>query len=108
MDTRFYWCSFYADNAPLTAFEYHGPWWISGYAAGANHEYDQPIIVAAVAAESEVAAMEVLRLAFDAERPASLTQRFCEPKGWAEPYSERFPKADWMQWPWPAPKTEGA
>lgn len=96
-EARFYWCSFYADNAPMSAFEYHGPWWRSGY--GPN---DEEIICAAVMAESGTDAMEVLRQAFDeAERPEKLTERFAEPKGWSSPYTDRFPKADWMQWPWP-------
>ena len=89
-----YRTSFYTSD--LGSFEYHGPWWISGYTSE-----DSPIIVAAVMANSEKEAYETLRLAFDEDkRPAKLKERFCE-KHDGSPFSDRFPQAGWMQWPWP-------
>lgn len=92
-----YWCSFFVDFEFAT-FEYHGPWWVSGYGPD-----DEKIVVAAVMATDAESAMETLRLAVDEDvRPGSLTERFCEEFGDRPlPFSDRFARADWMQWPWP-------
>jgi len=85
----------------IGAFEIHTPWWVSGHrmAARGDEELDEPTIVAAVQADDEDAAKEKVMSAFD-KRPAWLEWRFCEPRApeW-EPFSGRFPRADWMQWP---------
>lgn len=103
---KFYWVSFYAPGGDMQGFEYHGPWWVSGYEMNEDLDHgvkaDVPIIVAAVMATDEAAAYETLRLAFDEqERPRTLRERFANEKDWGEPYSDRFPKASWMKWPWP-------
>jgi hypothetical protein len=67
-----HWCSFHGERDLHKTFEYHGPWWVSGCDSD-----DRPIIVAAVMATDEVAAMETLRLAYDEDgRPADLKSAF--------------------------------
>lgn len=45
-----YWCRFYVVESELQHFEYHGPWWVSGWALS-----DPPaaVVCAAVLAASE-------------------------------------------------------
>lgn len=111
-----YWVSFYAAPSKgigMKHFEYHGPWWESGYTfedveTTTDDPFETggvrvPTICAAVMARNEEEAIETLRLAFDEEhRPPVLEARFCELRSdREEPYSDRFQKRDWMQWPWP-------
>lgn len=86
---RDYWLSWYAD-APLSEFELHSPWWISGYAGDSN------VMVAAVRAESEEAAFEQVKAAYD-NGPGRFSERFCEPLT-VSPFSGRFPQSSWMAW----------
>lgn len=87
---RRWWVGWYGDGP----FEYHGPWWVTGAEAGGRLTF-----CAAVHAPGEDAARAAIIDAHDAERPA-VEFRFVEERGdgW-EPFSERFPRAEWMQWP---------
>lgn len=88
-----WWLSWY-NGAPLTEFELHSPWWVSGYDSEANE-----ILVAAVRAETEHAAKEQILRAYDHYAPGSLRWRFCEPLERETPFSDRFPQsAEWMVW----------
>jgi hypothetical protein len=94
-----YWVSWYA-HARSGPWTLHWPWWISGWRLYMSDETpDEPTVCAAVRAESEEAAKEIIIAAHD-RRPENMEWRFCEqqPDDWV-PFSDRFPKADWMQWP---------
>jgi hypothetical protein len=80
-------------------FEYHGPWWVSGEAFRGDET--KTIFVAAVVAENEAAAKRVIEMSQDA--PGPLEWSFVNERAddWS-PFCDRFPSADWMQWPWPA------
>lgn len=83
-----FWISWYSPE-PMSAFELHSPWWVSGYTDTEN------IVVAAVRAESEAAAWEVVRDAYD--YTPELRERFIEPLT-STPFSVRFQQAKWMRW----------
>jgi len=89
-----WWISWYAhpEDGP---FELHTPWWVSGFTM---EDPSRDTIVAAVQAESEEDAWDVVLMSYD-EVPTQLEKRFCDPLGDKEPFSDRFPRADWMQWP---------
>lgn len=92
-----FWVSWYGSPIP---YELHTPWWISGYRMdGDDDNPDTPTICAAVQAEDEVGAMEVVMAAHDT-RPDELEWRFVSvrPDDW-EPFNSRFPRAAWMKWP---------
>lgn len=78
-------------------FELYSPWWIFG-SRGFTEETDASAICAAVKANSEDEAKEVIFKCYD-NRPDELEFRFCEekPQDWS-PYSSRFQSADWMVW----------
>lgn len=101
-----WWISWYhhPDDGP---FELHTPWWISGFTM---EEPARDTIVAAVQAEDEANAWDVVNEAYDA-RPARLERRFCDEledreqqpsarEPWSTPENGRFPRADWMEWKW--------
>ncbi len=91
-----YWVSIKIPCGNASAFEYHGPWWVSGY-----DENDSQIICAAVMATDVGAAYETLRLAYDDQaRPKAVIERFCAALEGAV-FSDRFKRADWMLWPFP-------
>jgi hypothetical protein len=97
--SKLYWVRFYEPKQTLNEFEYHGPWWVSGITDGVQGEC--AIICAAVAAPNEDVARAVIRNAFDSKRdPAEWSFVEERPEGWV-PFGQRFPKARWMQWPWP-------
>ena len=103
-DTAAWWLSWYhhPEDGP---FEYHGPWWVSGYA----FEPDRTIVVAAVPAPTEDAAWDVIQTAYDSV-PEDIDRRFIEPltgEPWTGPEG-RFPRADWMRWPVSTPPGERA
>ena len=94
-----HWISYYVPDAVLEAFEYHGPWWISGETMD-----DKTIICAAVMASDEGAAQFIIEGAFDPGTDMSNVElRFNTQKAadWSPFGSDRFPQADWMRWPWP-------
>lgn len=84
--------------AAHTGFEYHGPWWITGRELSGGRRHT---IVAAVVADSADAARKVITDVHDAPVP-ELEWRFVDerPAGW-DPFTDRFPRADWMRWPYP-------
>lgn len=91
-----YWVSWWhleSFNTDDMGFEIHSPWWISGQRGsdGATS------ICAAIKAESEESAKAKIIYSYDITR--ILEFRFCEerPDDWT-PFSDRFPKRDWMQW----------
>lgn len=98
MDKSF-WLSWVAveEHGPFTL---HTPWWISGarLIAKEDEDIEEPTICAAVRAQSEEAAKEIIFAAHDT-RPAEIEFRFCEPRpdDWA-PFSGRFQKGEWMKW----------
>lgn len=85
-----WWVSWYGAGA----FEYHGPWWITG-----SDAEGRATICAAVLAGSQVDAQRVIVAAHDSPLPA-IEWRFAEQRGrgWS-PFSDRFPRAPWMRWP---------
>lgn len=86
-----YWCR-WVSTQPITTFEYHGPWWISGHA-------DVGVIIcAAICANSEQEALDAFCLAYD-NPPEELLRFTCEELRSADPFSSRFPRRDWMVWP---------
>lgn len=94
-----FWLSWFGNRC---GYELHWPWWISGYRMDGDDEtgaLDTPSICAAVRAPNEAAAKALIIAAYD-EPPGELEWRFCNerPDDWS-PFNERFPKADWMQWP---------
>jgi hypothetical protein len=98
-----WWLSWYHDT-DHGEFELHTPWWISGYRFTPRAD----TIVAAVPADSEEAAWEVVRTAYDTP-PEKIEQRFIHEllddenhPNIREPWTDkdgRFPRADWMTWP---------
>ena len=87
-----YWLSWWTAPA-LGSFELHRPWWFSGLRGD-----EERSVCAAVIADNEEAAMEVILAAYDT-RPTELEFRFVEqkPDDWS-PFNSRFPRRDWMKW----------
>ena len=96
-----FWLSFQL-TSPLEQFEYHGPWWVSGYGFDAEGN-EQPCVCMAVVAADEDAARKVALDSFD-EPPTIVEWRFCSDRAadW-DPFCDRFERAQWMRWPWGAP-----
>jgi hypothetical protein len=85
---------------PKVGWEYHGPWWVSGRRPIDEDWTMQDMCCAAVVAECEEAAKQVIVDSHD--EPVELEWRFVEARGDAwEPFCDRFPRAGWMRWPWP-------
>jgi hypothetical protein len=96
MAMKRWWVRWY--GAAPESFEYHGPWWISGWGGS---DLDTPIHVAAVCAETQRRAELVIEQAYD--RPGGvLDWSFANERSddW-EPFCDRFPRAEWMKWPYP-------
>lgn len=92
-----WWVSWYGTASPFTL---ESPWWISGYRCdGIEGMSETPTICAAIQAESEEDAKDIVLASHDTP-PADLEWRFVfeRPEGWS-PYGDRFPRADWMRWP---------
>ncbi len=88
-----YWVSWYRSDKSMQEFEYHGPWWCTGY------RDNDGIYCAAVNAGTTDEAKKVISESFD-NHPGNIKWRFIEKRDndWS-PFSDRFPRADWMQWP---------
>ena len=87
-----YWVSWYHEEG-MGEFELHSPWWVSGY-----RTIDKAAtICAAVKAADAPSARVIVRSAYD--KVAFPEFRFVTHKAddW-HPFSDRFPKADWMKW----------
>ncbi len=91
ISTGRWWVSWHHD-ASHGPFEYHGPWWVSGYDADGRD-----IICAAVVAADADAAQEVIRQAYDTP-PGALDWRFADELT-VPLFSDRFQRANWMHWP---------
>lgn len=97
-----YWVS-WCHDAEMGVFELRNPWWVSGSFAlwddGSDEDYTVQTICAAVEAASLDAAKKAVISAYDTP-PSDMVWRFAEerPDNWS-PFSERFQRADWMQWP---------
>jgi hypothetical protein len=87
-----YWVSWY-NKEPLKTFEPHSPWWISGYDSD-----DNEIIVAAIRAESENEAWEVVNCSYDDTNPLFVKRFITEQSDDWVPFCDRFPKSPWMDW----------
>lgn len=100
MNLKPFWVSWY--NAG--AFEYAGPWWVSGerYVKDSygGDDVEQSIISAAVMAESAEVAMRRIAEAHD-DPSVEIEWRFVErrPADWI-PFRDRFAQRE-FQWPWP-------
>lgn len=100
---KWFWLSWFQDEG-FGPFTLHSPWWVSGHRITADLETEEirsktPTIVAAVAASDEAGAKELIMRSFD-KRPVVVVWRFCEERPPEKlPFSDRFPRADWMQWP---------
>lgn len=90
-----FWISWWHDIEKLGEFELHSPWWRSGI----RMSDDAESICAAIQGYDEAQAKERVLMSYD-ERPEDLEWRFVEerPDDWS-PFSGRFPRAAWMQWP---------
>lgn len=97
-----WWISWYSPQA-LGGFTLYWPWWRSGWSYDRD-DNEVSIFVAAVRAESEDDAYEIIMKAYD--NPPVFTEenkRFCElfDAGEKMPWEHenpRFPFGDWMQW----------
>lgn len=85
-----YWLSWYHRSTD-PAFRLDWPWWVTSTG-------DTVTICAAIRAESEDVAWAIVRESHAGN--VGFTTRFCEakPADWT-PFSDRFPRAEWMQWP---------
>ena len=95
---RPFWLSWFHTNE-LGGFDLLWPWWET---ACCHETGGRSItICAAVQADSEEAAKEVVLASFDV-RPTHVQWRFCEPRpvNW-EPFNDRFERDAWMSWPNP-------
>ena len=82
-------------------WELHFPWWVSGDLVNEEYEVTGRNIVAAVRAEHEEAAKRFVLDCYDNPVHASnIRWRFCDQQAsdWS-PFTGRFPRGDWMQWP---------
>jgi len=86
-----WWVSWYS-TAPLSTFELHSPWWVSGYRCSDDAE----TVCAAVRADTEDDAKAFICGAYD-DKPEAVEWRFCEPLD-GSPFSGSFPQAQWMAW----------
>lgn len=93
LDGKRWWISWYSET-DAGGWGLWFPWWISGWDAR-----DRDVLVAAVIADSEDEAKELIYQAYD-ERPSDIEWRFCNELAEGEsPFSDRFRKADWHVWP---------
>lgn len=89
-----WWVSWWFDHVKHGPFELHSPWWVSG-----ERMSDSALsICAAMIGSDEEYIKKRVAEAYDV-LPEDLEFRFIEqrPDDWL-PYSERFPRADWMKW----------
>ncbi len=98
---RPFWASFWSLDP--SKWEYPGPWWVS-----TTREVREGVtlhaICCAVMAVSEVEAWAIIHAMHD-DGHAPIDWRFMtddHDPAWA-PFSARFPRAAWMQWPFPLP-----
>lgn len=93
-DLKSFWLSWYCAHEDWGKFELRWPWWVSG-----QRMFDDAYtICAAVRAASTDDAMKIIEHCYD--KPTRVEWRFCEVRAadWS-PFSDRFTRGDWMQWP---------
>lgn len=82
--------------------DYKGPWWTSGKSVQMDPVSYMPKEVnhcfAAVLAENAYAAQTIIMDRHLGVRPVSFLFVQEMPSNW-EPFSDRFPQHDWMEWP---------
>lgn len=98
ISNRNYWVSWYS-TAEMGEWELHSPWWKSGV-RGSDHA---ATICAAIRAISPEEVRRKVAAAYDVRIENPLTDiewRFINQRAddW-EPFTDRFPRADWMKWP---------
>jgi len=87
-----WWVSWYS-TAPLSTFELHSPWWVSGYRCSDDAE----TVCAAVRAETAEEAKAIVHASYDVP-PTALEWRFAEVLE-GSPFCDRFPQdRDWLVW----------
>lgn len=88
-----YWVSWF-HTEDMGGFELDWPWWTSGYRLSDG----AATLCAAVRAKDSMGVMIRITGAYDVY-PGEVEWRFIEhkPQGW-EPFGDRFPRADWMEW----------
>lgn len=91
-DERGWWLVWSA-SSPLSEFELHSPWWVTGHSAD---EEQRISLAAAVLAPTEAAAWDRVRSAYD--HPVEVEERTILPLGDQSPFTERFPRADHHAW----------
>lgn len=95
-----FWISWWDDH--VVSFELQRPWWFSGCRFHGVEEDDEDLsqssVCAAVIADDADHAKRLIVEAYDV--PVALEWRFVEecPADWS-PFSDRFGRGDWMQWP---------
>lgn len=100
-----FWASFW--SADPTKWEYRGPWWVTQ-----TRETDLGVtlyaICCAVMAADETEAWAIIHAAHDLGH-VPIDWRFMTDNdpGWA-PFSARFVRAPWMQWPYGAREMQSA
>lgn len=97
-----YWVRFYDYSEHLRSFEYHGPWWVTGFTWDEKDE-EMKVLCAAVRAESEEAAQRVIIGAYDnKDGPAKWSFVDEQDTEWdPKDLGDRFVAKEWMKWPWP-------
>lgn len=107
-DLHPFWISWYGLRSASGPWpwEYHGPWWVSGYRCSD----EAPTICAAVMARDEDHARYIIQACHDDPSVAEdIEWRFVERMAddWQPETNDnaRFRRAAWMQWPWPTEKS---
>lgn len=95
---RRWWVRWFAThkNGPFTL---RTPWWLSGERCSDGAK----IVCAALQADSDMAAMELVKQAHD-NKNVDIEFSFVSERAsdW-DPFCDRFPRARWMKWPPEAP-----
>lgn len=94
--SRRWWVSFFIPEKRLGEMEIHAPWWISGERD--TDKGTEVSVCVAVLADDEDHVKDCIIGCFD--NPMDPEWRFIEERenNWS-PFSGRFPRGDWMQWP---------
>lgn len=96
-----YWISWYSTYEEAGSFSLTSPWWVSGWAYDRD-EREESVIVAAVRAESEDAAWEVVKQAYDTYPEKGFRERFIEvleePYPWSREDTRFQFQDEWMEW----------
>lgn len=96
-----WWISWYSPEA-LGGFELHWPWWRSGWTIERDGT-EKTVLVAAVRADTEDEAFEIIESAYLEKPEDGVERRFCDKleDGETMPWEHegtRFPLMDWQEW----------